>query len=281
MYQWIEDRKSETRKTFGGGEETVTTYSYRQGWADRPVDSGAFKQPQGHANPEMRWKDRSFALSEARMGARRVDLQTMTRMGDGAEVPVEATQEAAIREVFGWGEVRVSGGRIHIGADPSRPQVGDQRIRYELVPLGEISVVARQRGDGFAHYETEAGDALFMVSRGAVPAAAMFAEAVTANAVLTWVLRIVGLVLMAVGFGLALSLLGVLADVIPFLGSIVRAGTGLLATAMAVLVGSVVIAVAWFWYRPLLALGVLVAGAAIVWLIGRMAKRRNAEQAPA
>src|SRR5690242_19301455 len=28
MYQWKEESKSETRKTLGGGEETVTTYTY-------------------------------------------------------------------------------------------------------------------------------------------------------------------------------------------------------------------------------------------------------------
>jgi hypothetical protein len=27
MYQWVEDSKSETQKTLGGGEETVTTYT--------------------------------------------------------------------------------------------------------------------------------------------------------------------------------------------------------------------------------------------------------------
>lgn len=34
MFQWIEKQKSETRTKFGGGEETVTTYSYSRGWSD-------------------------------------------------------------------------------------------------------------------------------------------------------------------------------------------------------------------------------------------------------
>ncbi len=41
MYQWVEEKKSETRKTLGGGEETVTTYSYAKEWrsdrADWPI----------------------------------------------------------------------------------------------------------------------------------------------------------------------------------------------------------------------------------------------------
>ncbi|MBQ9527662.1 MAG: hypothetical protein IJR68_08620, partial [Fretibacterium sp.] len=41
-YQWTEDEHSETRKKLGGGEETVTTYTYKQEWTSGPVDSGSF-----------------------------------------------------------------------------------------------------------------------------------------------------------------------------------------------------------------------------------------------
>ncbi|MCL1926716.1 MAG: TMEM43 family protein, partial [Syntrophorhabdaceae bacterium] len=46
FYQWIEQSKSEKKKKLGGGEETVTTYTYAQKWTNRPVDSSAFKDPQ-------------------------------------------------------------------------------------------------------------------------------------------------------------------------------------------------------------------------------------------
>ncbi len=69
---------------------------------------------------------------------------------------------------------------------------------------------------------------------------------------------------------------GVLADVIPFVGSIVRMGTGLIAFALALLVGSATIAVAWFWYRPLLAAGIAIAGLAVAYVLMRIGKRRAA-----
>ena len=40
MYQWIETSKSETKTKVGGGEETVTTYSYSKGWSDDAKDFG-------------------------------------------------------------------------------------------------------------------------------------------------------------------------------------------------------------------------------------------------
>jgi len=113
-----------------------------------------------------------------------------------------------------------------------------------------------------------------MVDTGMVPAAEMFAEAVRGNTIITWVLRAVCLLLLAFGFSLLLAPLGVLADVIPFVGSIVRMGTGLVAFTLALLVGSVTIAIAWFWYRPLLALGVLVAGFAIAFLLTRLGRKK-------
>jgi hypothetical protein len=72
---------------------------------------------------------------------------------------------------------------------------------------------------------------------------------------------------------------GVLADVIPFLGSLVRLGTGAIAFVLAVLVGGLTIALAWFWYRPLLAVGIAAAAFAIAILVGRLGRRKVADEA--
>jgi hypothetical protein len=274
MYQWKEDTRSETTKKLGGGEETVTTYSYSRGWHDDVQDSSSFKQPQGHENPEMRWRDKTFALSEAAMGAWRLDVQTLSRIGGETPLPLTEADAQKVKGALGQGDARIVQSRIYLGKDPNSPQVGDQRISYEIVPLGPISVVARQDGSGFAHYQTRAGDALFMVARGTVAAKQMFDDAVAENTVVTWLLRGVGLLLLAIGFGLVMGPIGVIFDVIPFLGSLARLGTGLVAFLLAIAVGTVVIAFAWFWYRPLLALGILAAGALVSWLLVRYGKSR-------
>ena len=51
MYQWKETKESSTRKKLGGGTETVTTYKYDRNWADNPIESSKFHQPDGHHNP--------------------------------------------------------------------------------------------------------------------------------------------------------------------------------------------------------------------------------------
>jgi hypothetical protein len=283
MYQWVEQQKSETRTKLGGGEETVTTYSYARGWDDEPQDSASFKQPQGHANPEMRWRDRSFALSTAEFGARTLDVHTLSRIGGSEALAVKPSDAATVEQTFGWAKTSVVGGQIYVGDNPASPKIGDQRISYELVPLGAISVIAQQTGNGLTGYQTRSGDLLFLVDRGNVPAAKMFADAVSANNVITWVVRAAGILFLAVAFALVMGPIGVILDVIPFFGSLARIGTGIVAVILAIAVGTLVIALAWFWYRPILSLAILAAGAFAVWLLSRYARSRTpeAQTAPA
>jgi F420-0:gamma-glutamyl ligase-like protein len=75
-----------------------------------------------------------------------------------------------------------------------------------------------------------------------------------------------------VGFGLILAPFGVLADVLPLAGTIVRMGTGLIGFVLGLLVGTVTIAIAWFAFRPILTAVILLIGGAIafaVWRFGR------------
>lgn len=277
MFQWVENSKSETNTKLGGGEETVTTYSYAKEWQDRPIASAEFKQPANHQNPSMELGSRSFQISEGKLGAFTLDEPMLDRIGDTDPLTITPSQLAGITAAYsGTERVSIVDGRIFIGANPTSPAIGDYRIGYQLVPLGEISVIGRQTGDRFSPYQTVAGDELLMVDTGRVPAEKMFAEAVSVNTIVTWLVRAGCLLLLALGFGLLLAPLGVLADVIPFVGSIVRMGTGLIAFVLALLLGSATIAVAWFWYRPLLAIGIAVGGLVVAWLLAKLGRKKAA-----
>lgn len=281
MFQWVENSKSETNTKLGGGEETVTTYSYAKEWQDRPIASAEFKQPANHQNPSMELGSRSFQIHEGKLGAFTLDEPMLDRIGDTDPLTITPSQLGDITAAYsGTERVSIVDGRIFIGANPTSPAIGDYRIGYQLVPLGEISVIGRQTGDRFSPYQTVAGDELLMVDTGRVPAEKMFAEAVSVNTIVTWLVRAGCLLLLALGFGLLLAPLGVLADVIPFVGSIVRMGTGLIAFVLALLVGTATIAVAWFWYRPLLAIGIAVAGLLVAFLLTRLGRRKVAAAPP-
>lgn len=276
MYQWIETSRSETQTKLGGGEETVTTYTYALGWSDRPHDSTKFRQPDGRANPPMEVQGETFQLQQATLGAFTLGSRVLGMIGGAQPLAVTPGQADAIQVAVGAGmKATVTDGRIYLGYDPREPRLGDYRISYDLVPLGPVSVIGRQAGGGLEPYQTQAGDLLLMVESGITPAQQMFDDAVSANTVLTWIVRIVGLLFLIFGFSMIMGPLGVLGDVVPFIGSIVRMGTGIVAAVLGVLVGSVTIAIAWFYYRPLTALIILAVGAAVAFAITRIGRRRT------
>lgn len=279
MYQWKEESKSETEKKLGGGEETVTTYTYSKTWDDRPINSGDFKKPDGHSNPDMTIRGKSFQVPEAKLGAFTLDQPVLDLMSNDEALTLRPDQIDAIRAAYsGSKPAKVVDGRIYLGYNATSPQIGDYRVTYSLVPVGTSSIVGKQTGSRLTGYQTVAGDELLMVDAGSVSAEKMFEEAKTANTFITWILRVVGLVLLFIGFAMLLSWMGVLADVIPFVGSIVSFGTGLIAFVMAILVGSAVIAFAWFWYRPLLALAIFGGGALIAFLLTRLRSKKTVAQ---
>lgn len=276
MYQWKEESRSETKTKLGGGEETVTTYTYSKGWEDNAIDSGSFRKPDGRANPAMEINGAQFQIPSAQLGAFALDRPVIDRIRDNENFPITKDQLPAIEKAFGGTQkVSIANGRIYLGRDPASPAIGDYRISYDFVPVGVISVVAGQNGSGFAAYQTKAGDRLLMVDGGAVPADRMFAEAVSDNTMVTWLLRAVGLVLLFIGFAMFLGPVAVVADIIPPLGSLMRMGTGLVAFLLAVLVGATTIAIAWFYYRPLMSLGILALGVVVAGglvMVGRVRK---------
>ena len=281
MYQWKEESRTETRKSFGGSEEHVTTYSYSRAWSDSRIDSGKFKQPDGHANPQMRYRRFEVAARDATLGAFRPGEAVLAHLAAGSELRLDPAVLDAVRQRAG-ASAQIIDGRIYMGADAAQPRIGDLRISYHIAALGPVSLIGKQVGADFAEYQTKAGDRLLIARAGTLSADDMFKAAEEENRILTWVLRLVGVVAMFIGWMLLMRPLVVFADVIPFLGSIVGAGTGLVALLVTVVVAPIIIAIAWLWYRPLISLAVLVVGGVVAYGVKTLAARRHsARTAPA
>ncbi|MBB4065876.1 TMEM43 family protein [Gellertiella hungarica] len=282
MYQWVEKQESHTDKQLGGGEETTTTYTYSKEWSDRPVDSSRFKKPDGHENPEMPISSQNFEVSDAKVGGFTIRGEDIAPLGEAS--PVRMTEENidAFNAYFGDSRpVKLSQGGIYAGSNPSSPSVGDLRITYSRGDLKEASFVGKQNGEGLGPYTASNGHDIFLSAAGKVPAAQMFKDAEDLNVIITWLIRAGGLLLMFFGFAMTFSILSVLADIVPLIGSIVAFGTGTLALVLTLLWGPFVIAIGWFAYRPLLALAILAGGALLAGLFWYLRKGRAAAPAAA
>ena len=82
----------------------------------------------------------------------------------------------------------------------------------------------------------------------------IFQAAESENKMMAWILRLVGFILIGMGFSGIFKPLPTLMAVVPFLGKIVGAGVGLIAWTLAAVVSLIVIAIAWLAYRPILAI---------------------------
>jgi hypothetical protein len=154
------------------------------------------------------------------------------------------------------------------------------RIKFTQIGESDVTVVAKQVGQSFEPYKAKAGSTVDLQRKGIVSADDMFQAAKESNTVMTWILRGVGFLLMMMGFNMMLKPLSVLASVVPLFGDIIGAGTGIIAFLIASVLSLITIAIAWIFYRPLLAIGLLLAvGGALygIWhLIGKFRKQRIA-----
>jgi hypothetical protein len=280
MFQWKENKRTETRKNFGGSEETVTVYTYSREWSDRHQNSSSFKQP-GHNNPAMRYSGQDLMSTDAQLGSFGIGAPVIRQIGANEKLNVEPSHADSLRGRVS-GPVRVVDGAIYLGDQPGSPRIGDHRITYQVAKPDMLSVIGRQTGTTFSEYHTKAGDKLLMASSGAVPADAMFKSAQEANRFLTWAIRAIGVIVMFVGWTLILRPLVVVADLVPLIGSILGAGAALVAGVLTLILAPAIIAIAWFWYRPLLSLGILAVGFAAAFGLRAFAARKAANRpAPA
>jgi len=274
MYQWEETRQTETRKKIGGGEETVTTYTYSKEWRRSLNDSSNFQSPSGHENPsEFPFDSMTWDAENVPVGAFYLSPDLVSQLSDFADLSVREIPEGAA-----WPEdAKLSNGGIFLGADTAQPQIGDVWINFSVVEQGPVSLIAAQNGDTFAEYQTKAGGTIAMIVAGNVPAQQMFEDAIAQNTLITWLVRLGGFILIWIGFGLLFAPLSVLADIVPIFGSLVGAATGLISFLLALAVSLTVIAIAWLFFRPLLGIPLLVlAIVAAVFAFRTFGKRTQA-----
>lgn len=261
-YQWIEESRSETRTKLGGGQETVTTYDYRQDWSRTPIDSSKFQRPDGHRNPAPVIETGGQAAQTARFGAYTVDENATGRLNATDRLSPTAAQAREASRLLGR-PVSAAGDALYVGVNPATPRIGDARIRYTLAPEGDVSMVAGQSGDRLIPFAAKAGGRLFEVRAGHVSAEDIIQQVKAANQTLTWLLRLGGFAALFIGFSMILAPLKVLADVLPPVGAVIGFGVGALSLVLAALISGTVIALSWLAVRPVTAILALAAAAAI------------------
>ena len=292
-YQWVEHSQTKKRDKVGGGEETITTYTYEQKWVDKPVNSAEFKDPQYQSANKVlsEVEEREELAQHVTFGAYTLPESLVGSISGSEPVEVRMTEE----QRFTWDErlhmlrpkvntetslVHTSANTVYLGLSPNSPQVGDVRVTFTKVPPADISLIAQVDGSTFKAYRAKNGQSFSRVQMGTVSADEMILQARSENNLWAWVLRLVGVLLIVIGLKGMFGLLPMLFKVLPFLGSIVDAGVGLVSWILGLAWSFIIIAIAWLVFRPIIGISLLVLAIAGIVFLKRRGKK-NEEKQPA
>jgi hypothetical protein len=274
IYQWKEEQKTETTKNLGGSSTKHTTYTYTKVWSDHLKSSASFKKSEDHANPaQVAYSTQDFWANEVKLGAFYLPRSLMEKLTNFERLPMEPSftekMPAPLRS-----QAQVLGDWCYLG-NPQAPGIGDLRVKFEIIRPGTMSIVARQVQNTFEPYTASSGKTVELIEPGVHSRDSMFTDAKNENKMIAWVLRAVGAVCIFIGIFLILRPFSVILDVLPLIGNIAEFGTGLTAMVIALVLSLLIIAVAWFSYRPLLSVGLIGAAVVSILLIGMAKKRRT------
>ena len=226
------------------------------------------------ANPYQSSFDQRVAQTAPQQGAPLAPAQTV----ENKSAVVQMVSNA-LNPVTGGEVVHVSGNTLYIGLTPGAPKVGDVRITYHAIYPGDISLIAKYNGNTFEKVYASNGKTVSRLNMGVVSSDAMFGKAHSSNSTWTWILRVVGTFLVIGGLKAIVAPLSVLASVIPLLGTIVGAGTGIVCTLLGLAWSLIIISIAWLRFRPIV--GGAMIGVAALLIAALYFKGRAKKAAPA
>jgi hypothetical protein len=275
QYAWVEETKTTKTNNTGGSQTTRTEYSYTKQWVENPNPGQDFHVSAGHTNPPMPIESARFNHQTGQIGSFTVS-DGISNLGASESLDITPKQVTYLGIALQLPTpTQTADGTVQFSDDTAQPQLGDIRIKFTTSDIVEASVVGSQNQDTLIPHTTSNGRSIFLVDDGLVPAATMFEDAQSANTLKTWGLRALLLLAMFIGFKMIFSIADVLASFLPFFGRISSSITTLVSIALTLVLGGGTMALAWFFFRPVLSFVII--GVAIAAAVGlaAMAKKRT------
>lgn len=305
-YQVQEKSKQEKKDKIGGGEETVTTYTYNRGWVTTPINSEGFHDP-GYRKinfvlttvpQEDVWAQNvtfgAYTLPESliRSITSTEPLKPVIAQ-ERLESMNEDARHAALRNYSSskLGNVakshnaevgqfiHVTGNELYFGMTPSSPAVGDVKVTFEKVVPAKVTLIAKVNGNTFEPYKAKNGYTFQTLVMGEKDATEIYEGEHDMNNIMLWVFRIIGILMVIGGLKGIFGFLETLLKVLPFIANILGWGVGVICTVVGVVWSLIVIAIAWLFYRPLLGITLLVVAGLLIWIFAFKGKDKQKELA--
>ena len=293
-YQWHETKTEETKEMKDGSEKKKITYDYNKGWSPSPINSSKFKKTHGHTNVVLADIDDDVQWAEnVSFGAYNLSLSMIHSidtyepfkidLSDGLMRQLDKTIQASYERYYekkevsstDYNYVHVNDNQLYLGLEPGSPMIGDVRVSFEKVaPAHEVTIVGVVAGDSFLPFRAKNGYTLEKLVMGKKDMDQFFEDEQTSNTLKTWMLRILGIMMVIGGLKLIFGFVETLLKIVPFLSSIIGWGVGVICTVLGFVWSMIVIAIAWLFYRPILGITLLVIAGFLIWLFALGGKNK-------
>ena len=261
-YEW-----EESCTTDDEGYESCT---YSKGWYDHIIDSSSFKE-KSHTNPtSVIYPSEDFTNSNVSVGAFIISKDEIKMMDTDTTYTLTAENE-----VTGF---HLDGSYLTNSKDLSNAQVGDTRISFKYNDWKEVSVLAVQKGNTFEDFISDAGKTINRVEEGKVSGSVMLEHIANENNTMKWIFRGVGALLVILGYLALVNPISTIASFVPILGDLVGGALSIVAFIIGLVHSLIVIAIAWFRFRPLLSIILIVLAVILVIVLRKYTKGKGTKE---
>jgi hypothetical protein len=168
---------------------------------------------------------------------------------------------------------------LYFGRVPGAPEVGDVRVTFEKVVPAKVTVMAVVDGDTFKPYKAKNGKRFQTLVMGKKSGDEIIDAEKEANNMFLWVFRLVGILMVIGGLKGIFGFIETILKVVPFIAGIFGWGVGVVCTIVGIVWSLIVIAIAWLFYRPVLAICLLAVAGFLIWVFAFKGKDKLKELA--
>ena len=168
---------------------------------------------------------------------------------------------------------------LYFGRVPGSPEVGDVRVTFEKVVPAKCTVMAVVDGDTFKSYKAKNGKRFQTLRMGKKSGDEIVDADKEANNMFLWIFRLVGILMVIGGLKGIFGFIETILKVVPFIAGIFGWGVGVVCTIVGIVWSLIIIAIAWLFYRPILAICLLAIAAFLIWVFAFKGKDKLKELA--
>lgn len=263
MYQWEESCTTDS--------DNYETCNYNKVWSEELIDSDSFNES-GHSNPK------GMPYNTTKMYADNIKLDAFNIDAYKNDFSTEVEYIDLSSEVATNHNMIINGIYYTNVLEGNDAKVGDIRIKFTYNDAKELSILGAQNGNGIVEYIASNGYSVHHMREENTTPESLIQDLRDENNLIKWIIRIVGILFIMSGCLAIISPIQRLASHVPVLGKLFNALTGFAMALIGLCLSLVIIAIAWFRFRPILSLILITVVAGLIIIIKKLKQNKKQEE---